>query len=101
MSPDLFDTLVEMLGNILVINEGKSYARSEAGPLIPEVRLHCLMRYLARGSYLDIYTLVSIPHTTFYYILWKTCDAINDCPELEFRLPNTNAELEEEASAGF
>jgi hypothetical protein len=89
-----------MLGNILVINEGKSYARSEAGPIIPEIRLHCLMRYLAGGSYLDICTLVSIPHSTFYYILWKTCDAINDCPDLEFRLPNTTAELEE-ASAGF
>jgi hypothetical protein len=100
MSPGPFDILVEMLGNILVINEGKSNARSEAGPIIPEIRLHCLMRYLAGGSYLDICTLVSIPHSTFYYILWKTCDAINDCPELEFRLPNTTVELAE-ASAGF
>ncbi len=74
MSPESFDMLVEMLGNILVINEGKSYARSEAGPIIPEIRLHCLMRYLAGGSYLDICTLVSISHSTFYYILWKTCD---------------------------
>ena len=100
MSPDLFDTLVEILGNILVIHEGKTYARSAAGPIIPEIRLHCLMKYLAGGSYLDMCTLVSIPHSTFYYILWKTCDAINDCPELEFRLPNTKAELGE-ASAGF
>jgi hypothetical protein len=60
MSPGSFDILVEMLGSILVINEGKSYARSEAGPIIPEIRLHCLMRY-----YLDICTLVSIPHSTF------------------------------------
>ena len=89
VSPDLFNTLVEMLGNILVINKGKSYARSEAGPIIPKIRFYCLMRYLAGGSYLDMCTLVSIPHPTFYYILWKTCDAINDCPELEFRLPNT------------
>jgi hypothetical protein len=58
------------------------------------------MRYLAGGSYLDMCTLVSTPHSTFYYILWKTCDATNDCPELEFRLSNTDAELEE-ASAGF
>jgi hypothetical protein len=89
-----------MLGNILVINEGKSYARSEAGPIIPEIRLHCLMRHLAGGSYLYIRTLVSIPHSTFYYIFWKTCDVINDFSELELRLPNTNTELEE-ASAGF
>jgi hypothetical protein len=100
MSPDSFHTLVEMLGNILVINKGKSYARSEAGPIIPKIRLHSLMRYLAGGSYLDICTLVSIPHSTFYYILCKTCNAINDCPELEFKMPATYAELEE-ASAGF
>lgn len=100
MSPESFTALVEMLGNILVINEGKSYARNPAGPIIPELRLHCLIRYLAGGSYLDICTLVSLPHSTFYHILWKTCDAINDCPKLDFRLPNTVTELEE-ASAGF
>jgi hypothetical protein len=106
-SPESFDTLVEMLGNILVINEGKAYARSLPGPIIPEIRLHCLMRYLAGGSYLDICTLVPIPHSTFYIlhstfycIPWKTCYAINDCPKLAFRLPNTGTELEE-TSAGF
>jgi hypothetical protein len=98
MLPDSFETLV--LDNILVINEGKLFARSEAGPIIPEISLHCLMRYLAGGSYLDICALVSILNSTFYSILWKTCDAINDCPELDFRLLNTEAELEE-ASAGF
>jgi hypothetical protein len=102
MSPESFDMLVEMLGNILVINKGKSYARSEAGPIIPEIRIHCLMRYLAGGSYIDICTLVSIPHSTFcYYILWKTCDAINDCPKLEFRLLSTGAELEEASGCHF
>jgi hypothetical protein len=65
MSPDSSDTLVEMLGNILNINEGKSHVRSEAGPIIPEIRLHCFMRYLAGGSYLDICTIVSI-HPTLY-----------------------------------
>jgi hypothetical protein len=68
--------------------------------IIFEIRLHCLMRYLAGGSYLDICTLVSIPHSTFYYILWKTCNAINDCPQLEFSLPCREAELKD-ASAGF
>jgi hypothetical protein len=100
MSPASFDILVGILGNTLVINPTKSYARSEAGPIIPEIRLHCLTRYLAGGSYLDICTLVSIPHSTFYYILRKTCDAINDCPQLEFSLPCTEAELKE-ASAAF
>jgi hypothetical protein len=47
-----------------------------------------------------ICTFVSIPHSTFYFILWKNCDAINDCPTLGFSLPNMDAELQE-ASAGF
>ena len=71
-----------------------------AGPIIPEIRIHCFIRYLADGSYLGICNLVSIPHSTFYYILWKTCDAINDCPELAFRIPTTEAELSA-ASAYF
>lgn len=49
---------------------------------------------------MDICALVFIPHSTFYYILWKTCDAINDCPGLAFCLPRTNAELRR-ALAGF
>jgi hypothetical protein len=44
--------------------------------------------------------LVSIPYSTFYYSLWKTCDAINNCPELAFRLPSTEDELRA-ASEGF
>ena len=71
-----------------------------AGPIIPEIRIHCFIRYLADGSYLGICNLVSIPHSTFYYILWKTCDAINDFPKLAFRLPVTEAELSA-ASAVF
>jgi hypothetical protein len=91
---------VKLEGNILVINKGKSYDRSKAGPIIPGIRLYCLMRYLAGESYLDICTLVSIPHSAFYYILWKTSDAIKDSPKLVFRFPRTDVELEE-ASAGF
>jgi hypothetical protein len=84
MSLELFDTLIKMLGNILVINKIKSYAISEAGRIIPEIRLHYLMRYLTGGFYFDIECiLVSIPHhSTFYNIPWKICNAINECPEL-------------------
>jgi hypothetical protein len=36
-----------------------------------------------------------ILHSIFYYILWKTRNATNDCPELEFRPLKTEAALEE------
>jgi hypothetical protein len=62
MSLKLFNILVEMLGN-----KSKSHARSDAGPIIPEIRLqHVLMRYLARGLYLDIYVLL-FPSLILHY----------------------------------
>jgi hypothetical protein len=100
MSPESFEKLVEILRPVLTVNATKAFARSPAGPIIPEIRLHCLIRYIAGGSYLDICTLVSIPHSTFYYSLWKTCAAINASPQLAFRLPSTKEELKA-ASDGF
>jgi hypothetical protein len=48
MSLELIDNLVEMLHyHIPVINETRSYARSEVGPIIPEIKLHRLLRNLA------------------------------------------------------
>jgi hypothetical protein len=49
MSPEAFEMLTEMLRLSLEVNKTKAYARSEAGPILPEVRLHCLIRYLAGG----------------------------------------------------
>jgi hypothetical protein len=68
----------------MTVNATKAFARSPVGPIIPELRLHCLIRYIAGGSYLDLCTLVSSPHSTFFYSLWKTCDAINASAQLAF-----------------
>jgi hypothetical protein len=101
MSPEAFEMLTEMLRSSLEVNKTKAYARSEAGPILPKIRLHCLIRYLAGGSYLDICALVSMPHSTFYYsLLWKTMDAINDCDALAFVFPPSDEELRQ-ASQGF
>jgi hypothetical protein len=86
MSSESFEKPVAILQPVLTVNATKIFARSPAGPIIPEIRLHCVIHYLAGGSY-----LVSIPHSAFYYSLWKTCDVINVCPELAFRLPSTEA----------
>jgi hypothetical protein len=93
MSPEAFQTLTEMLRSSLEVNKTKAYARSEAGPILPKIRLHCLIRYLAGGSFLDICALVSMSHSTFYYSLRKTMDAINDCDALTFVFPSSDEEL--------
>jgi hypothetical protein len=100
MNHDAFDKLVQILDSALRSDNTKAYNRSPAGPIISEIRLHCLLRYLAGGSYLDICALVHIPHSTFYYLLWQTCDAVCDCPELKLIFPTTREQLQT-ASLGF
>jgi hypothetical protein len=85
MSSESVDKVVEIIRPWLTMKTTKEFARSPAGPIIPEIRLYCLIHYLAGGSYLGISMLVSIPHSMFYYYsLWKTWDAINACPKLTF-----------------
>jgi hypothetical protein len=100
MNPDAFEKLVLILDTILTANITKAYNRSPAGSIISEIRLHCLLRYLAGGSYLNICDLVLVPHYTFYFLFWQTCDAMADCPELDLILPTTNSQLQT-ASLGF
>jgi hypothetical protein len=100
MNPDAFDKLVQILDKTLKPNSTKAFNRSPAGPIITEVRLHCLLRFLAGDSYLDICALVNIPHSSFYQILWQTCNAVSQAPELELNFPTTPKQLRD-ASAGF
>jgi hypothetical protein len=100
MSVDAFNELVELLREALSVNVHMADVRSRAGVIIPEIRVHCLIRYLSGGSYLDIAAVVNIHHSTFYAIIWSTCKAINACSDLGFSFPETLPELQE-ASDGF
>ena len=100
MSPASFDQLTDLLRVPLTLDDTKAFNATQLGPVIPEVRLHCLIRYLAGGSYLDICELVSMPHSTFYSSLWFTCAVINRTTDLDLRLPSTEEELFA-ASTGF
>ena len=82
MHPPAFDKLVLLLDATLKSDAKKAFNRSAAGPIITEIRLHCLLRCLAGGSHLDTRALVSIPHSTFHVLLWQTCDAAPQCLSL-------------------
>ena len=69
MSPDSFARLAVLLEGAMTANEVERH--DVRGPIIPEVRLHCVIRYLAGGSYLDICAIAGIHTSTFYYVLWK------------------------------
>jgi hypothetical protein len=91
MELEHFELLVSLLRESLEVNEIMALNRSVAGAIIPELRLHCLIRWLAGGSYLDIVSKVNMHPSTFYPIVWSTCAAINACKELAFCFPNSEA----------
>ena len=100
MELDHFELLLSLLREQLQVNEVMALNRSPAGAIIPELRLHCLLRWLAGGSYLDIVSQVNMHPSTFYPILWATCAAINACEQLAFYFPTT-ADMAASLARGF
>jgi len=62
--------------------------------------LHCLLRWLAGGSYIDIRLSAGISPAYFYTSAYKCMDAILGSEELSYKFPSTAKELEE-AAQGF
>ena len=62
--------------------------------------LHCLLRWLAGGSYLDIRLSAGISPAHFYTTIYKCMDAILESEDLAYKFPSTKKELDE-ASQGF
>ena len=58
MSLSSFNYLLSMLRKDISVNDRKSRARTGTDPIVPEIILHCTLRYLAGGSFHDIRTCV-------------------------------------------
>jgi hypothetical protein len=54
-------------------------------PVSPELKLSMTLRWLAGGSYLDIYQMHGVSYTQFNESLWTTIDAINDAILFHFQ----------------
>jgi hypothetical protein len=102
MTYDAFNKLVEYLKVKSSRNKKMSSLRSgKDGIIIPELRLHCLIRFFAGGSYLDICAMTGIDASSFYQIIWETSEVINDCKKLDLiGIPSTIEEADEIAE-GF
>ena len=74
-------------------------AQLRGGVIIPEILLYCTLRYLASGSYTDIF-VVGISKPSFYRVVWKTMYAIVRCKNLQIMWPDTK-ELAVQNAAGF
>jgi len=65
-----------------------------------EIMLHCLLRWLSCGSYLDIRLSAGISLAKFYSCIYKCMDAILESEDLAHKFPSTAMEVDE-ATHGF
>lgn len=94
------ESFFKLLGYFRTDLEGVPGKGGKAGPILPEISLFCALRWLAGGSYLDIFALTGISVASFYRVCYKVFILIDECPELALKLP-TNAEQCVEVSDGF
>jgi len=62
----------------------KKARRDLGGALAAELKLSVTLRYLAGGSYLDIYQMHGVSRTTFFETISVVCRAITDAYPLQF-----------------
>jgi hypothetical protein len=100
MSIESFNKLLGFIRDDLVVNEEMAMRRG--GAIIPELCLYCTIRWLAGGSYSDIFLFCGISKTSFYRVIWKTINSIclNSEAYLKISFPKTVQECLAAAS-GF
>jgi DDE superfamily endonuclease len=62
-------------------------------PIATEIQLHCCLRWLAGGSYLDVRLLAGISVASFYRCVQNCIHAIVMCKELSIKFPSTAADI--------
>ena len=70
------------------------------GPISPDVRLACAIRWFAGGSTYDIMTTYGISHTDTINSYWYVVDAINKHPRFALSYPG-NHDVQRSIAAGF
>jgi DDE superfamily endonuclease len=70
------------------------------GPISPDVRLACAIRWFAGGSVYDIMTTYGIGHTDAMNSFWYVVDAINRHPRFEISYPADHAK-QQSIAQGF
>ena len=74
MSEGNFVRLMQIIGPSLAVGYRMGSVRSVDESLIPALRLHCLIRRLSGGSYIDICSQVQIHPSTVSNIIWDTME---------------------------
>jgi hypothetical protein len=79
MSKASFEKLLGFIKPKLQVDQKMASIRG--GAIIPELCLYCTIRWLAGGSYLDVFYFCGISKSSFYRIIWKTMKAIAKCKD--------------------
>ena len=88
-----FVKLCTLLHPFLSIDETMSQIRTGKGPITTEIALHCLLRWLSGGSYLDIRLDAGISVTSFYRCVHRCIDVILGCDELAYAFPTSDDDI--------
>jgi hypothetical protein len=101
MQHSSFVKLCQIIGPFVRVNEEMSRRRSNGkGSITVEIMLHCTLRWLGGGSYLDIRLSAGISIPSFFRCVHACIIAIVLCESLAFSFPTTEADLQA-AADGF
>lgn len=94
MSLPSFDKLCSLIKpHIDELNDGRLQRRYQRIGL--EIRVACLIRWLAGGRFSEIRHFAGISRATFYWLCYEIIDAILACDDLAIQFPETAAEISE------
>ena len=83
--------LCDIIRPNIKVDDIMSKIRTGKGPITVEIMLHCLLRWLGGGSYLDIRLCAGISVASFYRCIYKCIHAIMESDELSYCFPEGEA----------
>ena len=92
-----FNKLCSLIDPVVRVDPVMSHVRTGKGPILTEIALHCLLRWLAGGSHLDIRISAGISIASFYTCIHRCIDAVLTCNQLAINFPKSMNEIEASA----
>ena len=92
-----FMKLCDIICPKIMVSDEMARVRTGKETISVEIMLHCLLRWLGGGSYLDIRLSAGISPAKFYSCVYKCVDAILGSEDLAYKFPSTEKELDEAA----
>ena len=70
---------------------------TKCGLITTEIALHCALRWLAGGSYIDVRLTARISRASFYEYAHRCIQTINNCAQMKYKFPTTPLEVQNHA----